>query len=77
MTELTIEDQVRQALEEIRPNLQADGGDIEFLGLEDNRAKVRLTGACGTCPSAVFTLKMGVEAHLLKKVPELEGIISY
>ena len=77
MTELTIEDQVKQALEEIRPNLQADGGDIEFLGLDNNRVKVRLTGACGTCPSAVFTLKMGVEAHIKKKVPEIEGIISY
>ena len=77
MPELTIEDQVRQALDEIRPNLQADGGDIEFLGIEQNKAKVRLTGACGTCPSAVFTLKMGVEAHLKDRIPELEGIISY
>ena len=77
MTEITMDDKIKQALDEIRPNLQMDGGDIEYLGLEENKAKVRLVGACGTCPSAVYTLKMGVEAHLKDRIPELDGIISY
>ncbi len=77
MAETTIEEQIKQALDDIRPNLQMDGGDIEFLGIEDNKAKVRLVGACGTCPSSVYTLKMGVEAHLKQCIPELDGIISY
>jgi len=72
-----LEDQVKDALDEIRPNLQMDGGDIEFLGIEDNKAKVKLVGACGTCPSSMYTLKMGVEAHLKDRIPELEGIIPY
>lgn len=73
----SLDDQIKSALDEIRPNLQADGGDIEYLGVEDKKVKVRLTGACGTCPSSTFTLKMGVEAHLMEKIPEIEGIIAY
>ncbi len=70
-----MEQKVREAIEAIRPNLQMDGGDIEFHGLEDNKAKVKLTGACAHCPSATVTLKMGVEAHLKKVVPEIDGVI--
>lgn len=73
----TLDDQIISALDEIRPNLQADGGDIEYLGVEDNKVKVRLVGACGSCPSSTFTLKMGVEAHLMERIPGIEGIISY
>ncbi|MDH4128242.1 MAG: NifU family protein [Spirochaetota bacterium] len=76
MSATITDEQVLEALDEIRPNLQMDGGDIEFLGLEDNKAKVKLTGACGTCPSSIYTLKMGVEAHLKDRIPGLEGIIS-
>lgn len=76
MSGITIEEQVKSALEEIRPNLQMDGGDIEFLGMQDKKARVRLVGACGTCPSSVYTLKMGVEAHLKNRIPDLEGIVS-
>lgn len=72
-----LEQQIQEALDEIRPNLQMDGGDIEFLGLEGEMARVRLVGACGTCPSAIYTLKMGVEAHLKDKIPQLKGIIAY
>ncbi len=76
MSQKTMDDQVKEVIEEIRPRLQMDGGDIEYLGLEDNKAKVRLLGACGTCPSAIYTLKLGVEAHLKERIPELNGIIQ-
>lgn len=71
-----MEDRVRAALEEIRPSLQMDGGDIEFVGMEGNKVKVRLKGACHGCPSAGMTLAFGVERHLKKRVPEVEGVIS-
>ncbi len=62
---------VREALEEIRPRLQADGGDIEFLGVNQGVVKVRLTGACAGCPMSTMTLKMGVEQYLKQKIPEV------
>lgn len=65
-----MEEMVKKALEDIRPQLQADGGDIEFISVgADGKVLVRLTGACGSCPMATMTLKMGVEAHLKKTVP--------
>ena len=60
-----------KALEELKPKLQADGGDIEFLGLENGVMKVRLKGACAGCPMSAMTLKMGVEQYLKKSVPEI------
>lgn len=60
---------------DVAPFLQQDGGDIELLGVEAGVAKVRLVGACGTCPSAVMTLRMGVERRLLQAFPdELTGL---
>ncbi len=57
---------------DIRPFVQADGGDIELIGIEGNRVKVRLAGACETCPSSNFTLREGVEARLKAKIaPDL------
>ncbi len=70
------EEQVKSAIEEIRPNLQMDGGDIEFHGMDGNIAKVRLLGMCAHCPSAQYTLKMGVEAHLKDRIPEIEGVVQ-
>ncbi|UCC34108.1 MAG: NifU family protein [Candidatus Bathyarchaeota archaeon] len=67
----TVEDQVEKALEELRPRLQADGGDIELLGVDQGVVKVRLKGACAGCPMSTMTLKMGVEQHLKKKIPEV------
>ncbi|MCP4365390.1 MAG: NifU family protein [Planctomycetes bacterium] len=67
-------EKVKQVLEEIRPALQADGGDIDFVGVEDNVVKVKLMGACGTCPSSLVTLKMGVEARLKEEIPEVECV---
>jgi len=66
-----VKEKVKEALQELRPQLQADGGDIEFLGFKDGIVKVKLTGACAGCPMSTMTLKMGVEQHLKKKVPEV------
>ncbi|MEE9584279.1 MAG: NifU family protein [Candidatus Brocadiales bacterium] len=67
-------EKVKKVLEEIRPALQADGGDIDFIGVENNVVKVKLMGACGTCPSSLVTLKMGVEARLKEEIPEVECV---
>lgn len=66
---------VQQAIDEVRPALQADGGDIELLGMTpDLRARVRLVGACQGCPSASITLSFGVENYLRERVPEVKGL---
>jgi len=70
-----LEDKVKAALENVRPNLQADGGDVEFVSVsEDGVVSVRLTGACGCCPRAEMTLKMGIEAYLKKEIPEVTSV---
>lgn len=66
-----IRDRVEKALEELRPQLQADGGDIKFVGVVDGIVKVRLKGACAGCPMSTMTIKMGVEQYLKKKIPEV------
>jgi Fe-S cluster biogenesis protein NfuA len=73
----SVEEKVRSVVEEIRPNLQSHGGDIELLGVdEDNTVRVRLQGACSGCPSAAMTLKMGVERMLKEQVPEVKEVIA-
>jgi len=67
----TIRERVAKALEELRPRLQADGGDMELLGVDNGIVKVRLKGACARCPMSTMTLKMGVEQYLKKKIPEI------
>jgi Fe-S cluster biogenesis protein NfuA len=66
---------VEEVINEIRPNLQADGGDIELIGItDDGMVQVRLQGACRGCPGAAMTLKMGVERLLKQKVPGVKGV---
>ncbi len=67
-------DKVEAVLNEIRPMLQADGGDIELVDVEDGVVKVRLRGACAGCPGAQTTLKMAVERRLKKEIPEVERV---
>ena len=67
----TIADKVKEALEQVRPQLQADGGDIEFVGFDNGIVKVKMKGACNGCPMSTMTLKMGVERHLKKNIPEI------
>lgn len=71
-----IRDKVETALNEIRPALQADGGDVELVDVEDGTVKVRLTGACGTCPMATMTLRFGVEKVLKERVPEVKEVVT-
>ena len=75
MSEVEMEEQIKEALNEIRPALQADGGDIQYLGMEDGYVKVRLVGACSGCPSSTMTLQMGVERAIKQRVPEIKGVI--
>ena len=65
---------VEKALQKIRPALQADGGDIELIDIQDGVVKVKLTGACCGCPMSQMTLKMGVERVLKEEVPEVKGV---
>jgi Fe-S cluster biogenesis protein NfuA len=64
-------DRVTEALSELRPRLQADGGDIELMDVTDGIIKVKLKGACAGCPMSTMTLKMGVETYLKKKIPQV------
>jgi Fe-S cluster biogenesis protein NfuA len=65
---------VEKSLQGIRPALQAEGGDVEFVGLEGKVVKVRLTGACAGCPFAQLTLQSGIERRLKHEVPEVERV---
>ena len=73
MTDTTITEQVQEVLDKLRPFLLRDGGDCELVDIEDGIVKLRLLGACGTCPSSTITLKAGIERALLEEVP---GIIE-
>ena len=67
----TVEDRVQKALEELRPNLQADGGDVQFMAVEKGVVKIKLKGACAGCPMSSMTVQWGIENFLKKKVPEI------
>ncbi len=72
-----MKEKVQKIIDEIRPALQADGGNIELIEVgEDGVVKVRLMGACGSCPMSQLTLKRGVEARLKAKIPEVKEVVS-
>ncbi len=71
-----MEDKVKEALEQIRPFLQRDGGDIELVEIDGGVVKVRLTGACHGCPMSQVTLKNGVERAVKSMVPEVTSVES-
>ena len=72
----TMKEKVEAAFENIRPYLQADGGDIQLVDVEDGVVKVRLRGACAGCPGATMTLKMGVEKTLKEQIPEVKYVVA-
>jgi Fe-S cluster biogenesis protein NfuA len=72
----TIEKRVQAALAEIKPQIQADGGDIDLVAVENNIVKVRLRGACVGCPMSALTLKQGVERLIKAKVPEIQSVVA-
>ncbi len=69
-----MKEQVEAVLDEIRPHLIRDGGNVELVDVEGGQVKVRLLGACGSCPSSTMTLKMGIERALKEKIPEVESV---
>ena len=69
-----MKEKVIAALEKVRPMLQADGGDVEFVELDGTVVKVKLRGACAGCPGAQMTLKMGVERVIREVVPEITAV---
>jgi Fe-S cluster biogenesis protein NfuA len=72
-----MKEKVIEALKKIRPMLQRDGGDIELVNVEaDGTVKVRLKGACGSCPMSTMTLKMGVEKTLKQEVPGVKEVVQ-
>ena len=72
----TPEEKVRVLLERIRPFLQQDGGDLEYVSFEDGKVSLRLQGACSSCPSSTYTLKMGIENALKQQIPEVQEVVA-
>jgi Fe-S cluster biogenesis protein NfuA len=70
----SVEKRVKAALAEIKPQIQADGGDIDLVAIEDNIVKVRLRGSCVGCPMSALTLKAGVERVIKQRVPEIKSV---
>lgn len=72
-----MKEQVEEVLNKVRPSLQADGGDVELVDVTDEGVvSVRLTGACGSCPMATMTLKMGIERTLMEHIPEVKEVVQ-
>ena len=70
-----IEKRVKNILEQVRPYLQQDGGDVNFVELTDDMVvMVELTGACGSCPYSTMTLKNGIESVMKKSIPEIKAV---
>ena len=69
-------EKIEAVLDQIRPNLVRDGGNIELVDAADGIVKVKLTGACGGCPMASMTLKNGVERALKERVPEVKEVVA-
>lgn len=71
---MVLKTEVFKALQEVRPHLQVDGGDVELVDVQDGVVKVKLTGSCAGCPMSQMTLKWGVENYLKKKVPGVKSV---
>ncbi|MEM0952028.1 MAG: NifU family protein [Cyanobacteria bacterium P01_H01_bin.74] len=70
-------DKVEQVLKMLRPYLQADGGDVELVNItDDGVVQLRLQGACGTCPSSTYTLKMGIEEQMRQYIPAVKEVVA-
>ena len=72
---LTLEN-VEKVLDELRPFLMADGGNVEVVEIDGPILKVRLQGACGSCPSSTMTLKMGIERKMRESIPEVSEVVQ-
>jgi Fe-S cluster biogenesis protein NfuA len=76
LKEHPMKEQVEKVLNEIRPQLQADGGDVQLVDVTDGTVKVKLTGACAGCPMSTMTLKMGIERVLKEKVKDVKQVVA-
>jgi Fe-S cluster biogenesis protein NfuA len=72
----TIKNRVQEALNDIRPQIQSDGGDVELVAIEGDVVKVRLVGHCAGCPMSQITLKNGIETYVKERVPEIQRVES-
>jgi Fe-S cluster biogenesis protein NfuA len=68
-------DRVEAVIQRLRPIIQADGGDIELVDVQENRARIRMSGNCVGCPSAQMTLYFGIEMALKEEIPEFEELL--
>ncbi|MDO3411020.1 NifU family protein [Saccharibacillus sp. CPCC 101409] len=75
-TQLDMYDEVSDILDKLRPFLQRDGGDVELVDVEDGIVKLKLVGACGSCPSSTITLKAGIERALFEEVEGINEVIQ-
>ena len=71
-----MKERVQIIIDKIRPLLQRDGGDIQLIEVSDGVVKVKLQGACGSCPMSAMTLKMGVEKQLKQEIPEIKEVVA-
>ncbi len=71
-----MQDKVEEVLDRLRPNLVADGGNVELISVNDGVVKVKLTGACAGCPMSTLTLKMGIERMLKQAIPEIKEVVA-
>ena len=72
-----MKEQVEKALDAVRPYLQMEGGNVELVDVtEDGIVKVRLKGACGSCPMSTYTLKAGIERKIMEMVPEVKEVVA-
>jgi Fe-S cluster biogenesis protein NfuA len=74
--ENTMLDRVNTVLETIRPMLIADGGNVDLVSVEDGIVKLKLKGACGSCPMSQMTLRMGIERELKRQIPEVTQVLA-
>jgi Fe-S cluster biogenesis protein NfuA len=71
-----MKDEISEVLDQIRPSLQADGGDVELVDVTNGVVKVRLKGACSGCPMSAVTLKSGIERIIKEKLPDVKEVIA-
>lgn len=76
MSKALTSDNVETVLDELRPYLMADGGNVELVEIDGPIVNLRLQGACGSCPSSSMTLKMGIERKLREEIPEISEVIA-
>ncbi len=73
---MEIENKIKEEIEKVRPYLQGDGGDVEYVKFEDGIVYVKLSGACSNCSLIDFTLKDGIEEILVNEIPEVRGVVA-